>query len=232
VSFTLVVTAPTFTLSVSNDNINTPQGASGTFTIAITRSNGFSDPITFGVTGLPTGATQTFVPNTPVSAGNSVSLQIATVSTTPTGSYSLTVSGNGGGVTATTIAHLTVSAGGGGNKAFTISGAPATSLAPGVTAPINLSLYNPNNQPLQVTGLTVAVATTNKAGCGVDNYSVRQFSGTYPVVPANSTKTLSQLGLTNSNSWPALTMIDKPSNQDACKNATVQLSYTGTGTGS
>ena len=228
-TLTLVVTAPTFSLSVTNDNVNAPQGTTGAFTIAINRVNGFSSAISFQVSGAPAGSTATFVPATVT--GSSTSLQVATVPSTPTGSYSLTVTGTGGSITRTTTAHLTVSAGGGGNKPFTISGGPSNSLAPGVTAPINLSIYNPNNQPMQVTGLTVTVVATNKSACATDNYSVRQFSGTYPIVPANSTWSLSQLGITQT-AWPAVTMINKPVNQDACKGATVQLGYTGTGSGS
>lgn len=221
-------TPSSFTLTVTNDNVNTTQGEIGVFAISISRRN-LTASISFSVTGTPPGATATFTPAS--TTGNSTTLQVATSPTTPLGSYTVTVKGTAGSITSTVPAHFSVSAAKQG-KNFTIGGDVTQPLAPGVTAPINLSLSNPNNQTLQVSSLAVTVRATSRSSCGVDNFSVRQFTGTYPIaVPANSTRTLAQLGVQTSK-MPALTFIDKPVNQDACKNVTLTLGYAGTGSGS
>jgi hypothetical protein len=50
-------------------------------------------------------------------------------------------------------------------------------------------------------------------------------------VPKNAVNVaLSQLGVSPAN-MPKVQMLDLPRNQDACKSATVSLSYSGSGTG-
>jgi hypothetical protein len=75
------------------------------------------------------------------------------------------------------------------------------------------------------------VTGTSKAACTTSNYSVTQFSGSYPItVPANATRTLSQLGVAQAQR-PKVTMLNLPVNQDVCKTAGVTLGLSGTGTG-
>jgi hypothetical protein len=225
---TVVAAPPTpgFTLAASPANLNLQAGTSGSFTITITRRL-FISPISFSVTGLPASTTATFVPTS--TTGNSVTLNISTSLTTPQGSNDLVVKGTSGAVNATTTAHLTVSAGQGQN--FGLSGSADRLLAPGVSGFIDVSITNPNNQPLNVTGITVSVTATSKPTCTTSNFAVTQFSGTYPiVVPANSTRTLSQLGIAQAQR-PKVSMIDLPVNQDICKNTGITLGFTGTGNG-
>jgi hypothetical protein len=226
VSLPLTITAAapaSFSLTVTNDNQNVQQGDAAVYTIAINRKT-FTGAIAFTVTGIPNQAIATFAPSS--ASGNATVLQVDTSNTSPLGSYSLTVKGTSGSLSSSVIAHLTVSAGSNG-KNFTISGNVSTPLAPGVSAPINLALTNPNNQALKITALVVTVKGTSKSACGADNFSVRQFSGTV-TVPANSTKTLSQLGVVSA-AMPMLTFVDKPVNQDICKGVTIGLAYTGAG---
>jgi hypothetical protein len=225
---TVVAAAPTpgFTLAASPANLNVAAGTSGSFTITITRRL-FILPITFSVTGLPTATTATFQPTS--TAGNSVTLNVTTSLSTPTGSFDLVVTGTSGAFHATTTAHLTVSVGHGQN--FGLAGSADRPLAPGVGGFIDVAITNPNNQPLNVTNLTVSVTGTSKPGCATSNYSVTQFSGSYPItVPANSTRTLSQLGIAQAQR-PQVTMVDLPVNQDICKSTGITLGFTGTGTG-
>jgi hypothetical protein len=225
---TVVAAAPTpgFSLAATPANLNLQAGTSGSFTITITRRL-FILPITFTVTGLPSATTATFVPVT--TGGSTVTLNLSTSLTTPLGSDDLVVTGTSGSFTATTTAHLTVSAGQGQN--FALSGSSDRLLAPGVSGFIDVSITNPNNQPLNVTSITMSVTGTSKPACTTSNFSVTQFSGTYPiVVPANSTRTLSQLGIMQAQR-PKVTMLDLPVNQDICKNTGITLSFTGAGTG-
>jgi len=120
-----------------------------------------------------------------------------------------------------------------GHQPFVISGDLAGKLAPGSPSlPLNLTLRNTNNQAIAISALTVAV-TGSSAGkpCDATNFSVTQYSGKYPLtIGANQTASLTQLGVA-ATALPRVGMIDKPVNQDACRNVTVSLAYTGTGTG-
>ncbi|MFN2606532.1 MAG: hypothetical protein ABR511_01355 [Acidimicrobiales bacterium] len=119
---------------------------------------------------------------------------------------------------------------------FPIKGDLTSPMAPGVTQPLNLVFTNPNNFAITVTAVTVTVQdATIKNGLpnpdcrGPQNMSVsRAFNGQV-AVPANSTKSLSELG-TPPGQWPLITMPDLNTNQDACKNTTFKFSYTGTAT--
>ncbi|MCU1657694.1 MAG: hypothetical protein JWO57_2350 [Pseudonocardiales bacterium] len=218
-----------FSLTVSPSTINAPAGTVATYTVTVERTN-FIGSIAFSVTGTPSNSGASFTPSS--TTGNTTSLQVSTSASTTLGSYSLTVRGSSGTTTATAVAQMTVSGSQGGTP-FAIAGTLDRALAPGVTGSLNLSLTNPNNQQLSITNLSVAITSTSKPGCTKENnFSAVQFSGTYPViVPANSTKTLSQLGVSQA-AWPKITMIDLPSNQDICKSTGLSLSYSGTGQGS
>jgi hypothetical protein len=113
---------------------------------------------------------------------------------------------------------------------FTISGNATSTLYPGGAAsPIELTFENPNTSPITITDVTVTVTGTTAAGCGAGNFQVTQQLTATPVVPANSTKSLTDLGVPQSQ-WPKVQMLDS-GNQDACKSATVHLDYAGNATG-
>jgi hypothetical protein len=119
---------------------------------------------------------------------------------------------------------------------FTIRGTIAQPFAPGVSQQLDLALGNPTNSDITVTGVTVAVSQTtmkngapNPACSGTQNLVVVQQLSATPVVPGNTTKTLSQLGVPQSQ-WPLIQMPNLPTNQDACKNTSFSLSYTGSAT--
>jgi hypothetical protein len=229
VTSTLIVQkapSPGFTLDVSPSNLNVTGGTSGSFAVTINRTL-FASGINFAVTGVPASSTATFDPA--FTAGNTTTLNVVTSLSTPQGAYDLVIKGTSGLFSATTTAHLTVSAGQG--KDFAIAGSLDRTLSPGVTGFLDLALTNPNNQPINITNLTVSITGTSKPGCTPSNFSVTQFSGTYPVtVPPNSVRTLSQLGVAQAQR-PRVAMIDLPVNQDICKSTKLTLSYSGTGTG-
>jgi hypothetical protein len=124
----------------------------------------------------------------------------------------------------------------GASAPFGISGNLSSSLYPGATVPLNLSLTNPYSWPISVLTVTITVApgttknnVANPSCDGPTNVVVSQtFSG--PVtIPANSTKSLQDLGIAQSQ-WPQVTMKDLGSNQDACKGTRFFFSYSGTAT--
>lgn len=121
------------------------------------------------------------------------------------------------------------------HKAFGIAGAVTSPFHPGRVQALDVELTNPNNQPIEVTAITVTVEqATSAAGCvGTDNLVVdRQFSGTV-VVPKNSTVRLSTASpAVPASQWPLLRMPNLADvNQDACKQATFGLAFTGSANG-
>ena len=114
-------------------------------------------------------------------------------------------------------------------QAFPVRGDGVGLLYPGgPTVPVELVLTNPFNAPLSVESVTTAIAGTSKPGCGVANFRMAaQLEGT-AVVPASSSRSLSQLGVPVSR-WPRLEMLEDGTNQDACKNASIDLVHVGLG---
>lgn len=113
---------PDFTVSASPPSQSVTQGNSTSYTAIVTPSGGFTGTVTLSVSGLPAGAAGTFVPAS-LSSGNST-LTVTTSSTTPTGSYPLTITGTSGATTHTTSVTLVVNAPVVGD--FTIAATPAS----------------------------------------------------------------------------------------------------------
>jgi hypothetical protein len=114
---------------------------------------------------------------------------------------------------------------------FSISGYPPAGapLYPGAAVPLNLVFTNAHAAPITVQSVTVSVTGTSAGSCGAANFSVSQQLQATPTVPASATVSLQQLGVDQSD-WPQLRMLDS-GNQDVCRNASVDLAYTGTATG-
>jgi len=121
---------------------------------------------------------------------------------------------------------------------YTITGNVATPLWPGSAAqPINLVFNNPNSGGIpdgdvRVSSLTVSIASvtgpniTPARPCDASDFALTQFTGGQFFVHPGMT-TLSSY-FASSTVWPSIRLINKPSNQDGCKGATVNLNYTGT----
>jgi hypothetical protein len=229
-TFTLVITAAVgsspaapFALAVTPASQSVIQSDSTSYTVTISRNPGFKHDVALTASGLPAGATASFSPATVALPATTSSLTINTASTTPTGTFTFTVTGDSG-ATRSATAQLVVTA----NTPFTIAGDLPDKFYPGTSVALNLSLTNPQSFDLKVSSLTVSVAnSTSSAGCtGSQNFSVTQFSGSYPLTLHPGNTSLSSLVSDNSK-WPHVRMLDLPSNQDACKNATFTLNYTG-----
>ncbi len=93
-------------------------------------------------------------------------------------------------------------------------------LAPGLAAQtLSGNFDNPNTSPTYVTAVTATVTATDKTGCTASDYTI---AGTALV--GAEVQTGSAVG-----AWSGLTIQfnNKPgTNQDACKNAVVTISYT------
>jgi hypothetical protein len=114
----------------------------------------------------------------------------------------------------------------------------------GAAAPINVTFSSPNagtgGNGTRVSLLTVSITSITgvSAGpnpCTAADYALTQFSGAYPFYVPFGASSLSSLGFASA-AWPSIRMLDRQDtvpgngsgNQNACKGATVHLSFVGT----
>ena len=98
INFEVELNCDVFQLSTASANEEIcPGETSVDYTIDVDFLGTYNDPVTLSVVGLPAGASAVFAPTTLNSAGSST-LTI-TDNTLPTGSYTFTIEGNGGGLT-------------------------------------------------------------------------------------------------------------------------------------
>ncbi len=98
---------PSFTISASPTSLSVLQGNSGNSTITTAVSGGFNSAVALTASGMPTGVTVAFSPNSITGAGSSTAT-FTVASTTATGTYSITITGTSGTLTETTTVSLTV----------------------------------------------------------------------------------------------------------------------------
>jgi len=105
----------TFSISISPSSGSVQQGGSVSATVTVTYVSGYtSKSVTLSASNLPSGASYSFSANpVTVSPGSSATstLTIWTSSSTPAGTYTITVLGSGGGVVKSTTYTLTVTSG-------------------------------------------------------------------------------------------------------------------------
>ena len=188
--------------------------------------------------GLPPGAYARLVPATP--RRSSWTLIVMTGARTPPGPHRLEVRATSGARASTIVVTLIIAPRRGTGLVgpvqrppFTIAG-DAGDLQPGVSRALNLSIANPNRLRLSVTSLIVtlhsvsAPQATDAQPCTLADFSVRQFSGPYPLLVAPSrTRTLSGLRIPIAR-WPRVAIKDRPFDQDGCQGASLNLVYSGT----
>ena len=110
---------PDFTLSVSPSIGTVTQGGSTSYSVTISPVGGFTGQVTLSVSGLPTGANASFIPN-PATASSTLS--VTTSMSTLAGAYTLTITGVNGSLTHTTTVTLVVTP----PPDFTLSASPSS----------------------------------------------------------------------------------------------------------
>ena len=108
---------PDFSLSPSPSSLTINRGASGTSTITVTRTGGFTGSVAFSASGLPSGVTASF--NPPSTTGGSSVLSLTASGAAALGPATVMVTGTGGGLTRTTSISLTVNDVGNGGVTVT-----------------------------------------------------------------------------------------------------------------
>jgi hypothetical protein len=231
----LVALVPVTALAASNGQSN-GQGTPGKE--AATSKGGFAGPVTFGVVGLPAGATAAWSPSSVnLTSGSTAqaTLTVTTAPSTPAGKTDFTITGTGGGMQSTASAQLNVQE---VKRNFGVTGTVNGPLAPGTSQSIELQISNPVGKSIAVTNLSVAIsqvvrtpqAVAANLPCTAADYVLSQFSGTYPFTAPAGSSSLSGLGIPQ-NKWPHIRMLDTQLLQDGCKGATLQLTYSGMGQG-
>jgi kumamolisin len=99
--------SPGFSLSANAASLTVAQSSSGQSTITSTPSGGFNSSITLSASGNPTGVTVGFGTN-PIADNGSSAMTLTVASNAAPGTYTITVKGTSGNITATTTVSLTV----------------------------------------------------------------------------------------------------------------------------
>ena len=230
--------ASSFSLSATPPSNTMLPGDTATYQVNVAGSGGFSGAVALSIVGvLPAGMAASFSPSS-VTPGHTSTMTVTTKSNTTSGNYTLTIAGNSAGQSQqTTSVGLNLN---GTGKSFAISGPSFSNVAPGVSVPLDLAISNPNNQPLNVTNLTITVQSVTKAPgvdpnltCTTSDYVVTQYSGSYPLTVAagGSGVTLSALDPIAAH-LPSIAMANSDTaNQDGCRGANVVLAFSGAGQG-
>ncbi len=103
-------TVPTFTMQVTPTLQSVCAPAVATYSININGFSGFSNPVSFNVTGVPVGALATFSPPTVIPTGSNT-LTISNTGAVQQGTYNLTVTATGASITQTANIVFAVSSG-------------------------------------------------------------------------------------------------------------------------
>ncbi len=114
---------PGFSISASSASI--VQGNSGSSTVTTSVSGGFNSAISLSASGAPSGVTLSFNPASIAAPGSGTStVTIAVAASVAPGTYAITVTGTGGGMTRTASLSLAVTAA--QSAAFTVSVSPTS----------------------------------------------------------------------------------------------------------
>lgn len=90
--------APFIDLQLGSFGLGLFQGENDSVVISVSRSGSFADEVTLAITGAPPGVTATFEPPSIAPGASGSVLRLTTKTTTPPGTYSLTITANGSGV--------------------------------------------------------------------------------------------------------------------------------------
>ena len=147
---------PSFTLAPSAATLSVAAGSSATDTITVTDAGGFTGAVTLAASGAPTGVTTSFSTNP--TTGSSV-LTVSAASTAAAGTFTLTITGTSGTLTATTTVAVTVGGGnnGGGGGACHIGYTITNQWTPGFQVALSIG----NTSTTAINGWTLSWTFAN-----------------------------------------------------------------------
>lgn len=135
---TQVPAPPDFGGGVSPTSQIVTPGNSAAYSGNIVALNGFTGDVALSASGLPTGATPTFNPATVTGGSGSYTLTVATSTTTPVGTYPITITGTSGSLTHSSTVTLFVNSTPGD---FSLSLSPSTDSYQNITAGQTAATY-------------------------------------------------------------------------------------------
>src|SRR5438105_4421747 len=153
---------PGFSIAAAPASQSVVQGGSANYSVTVSRTGGFTDPVTLSVAGVPAGTNAAFAPN----PADSSTLTLTTSSATPTGSYVLAITGATATTTHSTSATLVVTQPPPPpSPDFSLSAAPSSESivrggAASYTVSVNASAGFTGAVTLGVTGLPAGAAAT------------------------------------------------------------------------
>jgi subtilisin family serine protease len=100
--------APDFSIAAAPASISVKRGKTAAYSVTVTGQNGFSAAVGLSVSGLPAGSSATFSTASVTPSGTST-LKVVTGTKTARGTFTLTISGTGGGLVRTATVTLKVS---------------------------------------------------------------------------------------------------------------------------
>ena len=207
-----VTPAPSFTLTPSPASLILIQGTTAMDTLTVVAANGFSGPVVFTASSLPSGVTATFATNT---AGTSAVLSLTASATATTGGpVNIMVTGTSGSTTGSIPIALTVNV----PPSFTLTANPAAlSIAQTTTGSTTITvtpLGGFTGTPKLVasglpTGVTASFAPGSTAGTQILSLIVSTAADALKV-PTTSITITGTSGTITSSTVVAITVIPPP----------------------
>ena len=115
------VAGPDFALAASPSSASTAPGGNVSYAVSVTPLSGFTSDVALSVAGVPPDASASFVPDIIAGGAGTSELTVTTSSTTPAGSYPLTITGTEGSVSRSASVTLLVDP----PPDFTLAASPA-----------------------------------------------------------------------------------------------------------
>src|ERR1035438_10086984 len=183
VTFGLTVNAlPDFSLSAYPTEASVGAGGSAAYTVTVSGGNGFSGPVNFGTSGLPSGVTGSFNP-TRVTGSGSTTLTILTTSGASLGGITITVTGTSGSLNHNTTASLTITGGSSSGPPAPVSVTPNT--GSGSSGTFAFAFTDPNGATdISSTQMDVGATLASTGACYF--YDARGANGIYLATDAGA----------------------------------------------
>ena len=211
---------PDFSISATPPSQTVVQGSSTTYTVSVTALNGFTGTVTFSASGLPAGASASFSPPSVAGSGSST-MTVTTASTTPAGTYNLTITGTSGTLVHSTTVTLIVNAAATGD--FSLAASPGSQ---------TVTQGSGTSYTVTVTSLNSFSGSVNLSASGVPAGATTSFNPNPVSVPASGSAS-STLTVATSTSTPAgtytLTITGTSGSLSHSTTVTLVVSSTATG---
>jgi subtilisin family serine protease len=193
---TLSVVVPDFTISALQSTATVPRGQSASYAMYLGSVGGFTGTVTMSVTGLPTYATGSFTVSS-LAVPGSTAVLVKTATTTPAGTYTLTIKATSGTTVHTATVTLNVVI-----PDFSVSSSQSTATirqTQTATYPVSVNALNgfTGSIALSVTGYpsgaSVSYSPSSVAAPGTSTLTVKTASttpgGTYTVTIKGTSST-------------------------------------------